>query len=161
MSDETPARQTSKLPVIIALSIFVLITGLFAYELVISSAENGGIADESLTVDTYVSEVNALLLDADPVRGEALVEAKGCNACHAGPNAGRLAPPHAEVARVAAERRPPLTAGAYIYESILFPGALVVESYQNNMPRVYGDQLTEAELGDIIAYLLLNESGGE
>jgi hypothetical protein len=58
------------------------------------------------------------------------------------------------VALLAAERRPSLTAAAYVYESIIYPGAFIVDDYYNNMPRIYHDQIPDDELGDIIAYLL-------
>lgn len=161
MNKENPTRPVSMWPVFIALGIFVLVTAVFVYEFLISSETTGGTADDALNDDTYAEVTQTLLADADPVRGAELVESKGCNACHAGPNAGRLAPPHAEVAALASERRPPLTAAGYVYESILFPGIFVVEGYQNNMPRIYADQLTDAELGDIMAYLLSVEVSGE
>lgn len=160
MTDEIPARPVSKWPVLIALGIFMLVTGVFIYEFLISSEETGGIATEDISEDTYAATAQLLLTGADPARGAELVEEKGCNACHAGPNAGRLAPPHAEVAAFAAERRPPLTAPAYVYEAIVFPGEFVVDGYQNNMPRVYAEQLTDEELGDIIAYLLTADTDG-
>ncbi|MBC8099359.1 MAG: hypothetical protein H7Y11_07945, partial [Armatimonadetes bacterium] len=52
-----------------------------------------------------------------------------------------------------ATRRPPLTAEAYLYESILYPTAYEVEGYTGQMPRTYGE-LSDRDLGDIIAYLL-------
>ncbi len=161
MNHETSTRRMSMLPVFIVLFIFLAITAVFIYEFVVTSNDDTGTGDDALTADTYLDVVNDLLTDADVVVGSELVEAKGCNACHAGPNAGRLAPSHSEVAAFASQRRPPLTAEAYIYESIVSPGAYVVEGYQNNMPRVYAGQLTSDELGDIIAYLLLDGSDGE
>lgn len=154
MNDEMSPRPVSRMPVYIALAILLLITGVFVYEFVISSEEHGGVTEGSITEDTYSEVAQSLLNGANPERGAELVEVKGCNACHGGPNAGRLAPPHSEVSQLAAERRPPLTAAAYVYEAIVFPGAFVVEGYQNNMPRIYADQLSDTELGDIMAYLL-------
>jgi len=55
---------------------------------------------------------------------------------------------------VAAERRPPLTASAYIYESIAYPSVYIVPGYPNSMIGNYLDRLSEDEFGDILAYLL-------
>jgi hypothetical protein len=54
----------------------------------------------------------------------------------------------------AATRREPLTAAAYIYESILYPAAHVVADYPNVMPQNFPQRLSNKELGDLIAYLL-------
>ncbi len=153
MSDE-PSRRTSVLPVFIALAILVVFLVVFAIEFLDLSKSSSGVEEADLTADTYMDIVTPLLENADASRGEALVTQYGCSSCHAGNNAGRLAPAHAEVANVAAERRPPLTAAAYVYESIIYPGAFVVEGYTNNMPRIYVDQIPDADLGDIIAYLI-------
>lgn len=153
MSDES-SRRTSVLPVFIALAILVVFLVVFAIEFLDLSKSSGGVEEADLTVDTYMDIVTHLLENADASRGETLVTQYGCSACHAGNNAGRLAPAHSEVASVASERRPPLTAAAYVYESIIYPGAFVVEGYTNNMPRIYADQIPDADLGDIIAYLI-------
>lgn len=154
MTQEKSNRTAIGWPVFMALGILILITLVFIYEFAISSEASGGTDDDALSAETYMDIVTPLLVDADAERGAALVESVGCNSCHAGANAGRLGPPHDQVARVAAARRPPLSAAAYIYESILYPGAFVVEGYQNNMPRIYEEQLSDADLGDMIAYLL-------
>jgi cytochrome c len=155
MSTETTKKKTSPLPIYIAGAILIVFALIFGWEFIQLSRATGGEGD--LTAQTYMDEVEPLLAGADPVHGAALVEQYGCNACHAGENAGRLAPGHAEVAERATERRPPLSAGGYIYESIIYPGAYIVEGYMNNMPRIYDDEIPADDLGDIIAYLLLTE----
>ena len=43
----------------------------------------------------------------------------------------------------------------YLYESIINPGAYVVEGYPANvMPANFKDQMTPQEIADIVAYLL-------
>ena len=63
------------------------------------------------------------------------------------------------VADRAATRRPPLTAAQYLYESIISPGAYLVEGYANAMPANFAGRLTQAEIGRIIAYLLSTPGG--
>lgn len=112
-----------------------------------------------ITADTYMEIVGPLLVDADPSRGEELERTYNCTACHGPPEQTRgLGPPHADVAAVAVERRPPLTAAAYVYESIVDPQAYIVEGYNDIMPRDYAERIPDDDLGDIIAYLL--EGGG-
>jgi hypothetical protein len=48
-----------------------------------------------------------------------------------------------------------MPADAYIYESIVFPGAFVVQGYNDVMPHDFGARMTEQELADVLAYLLL------
>ena len=153
MTDET-TRRTSVLPVFIALAILAVFLVVFAIEFIDLSKSSGGVDNEQLTAETYMDIITPLLEDADANRAEALLTTYGCFACHAGNGAGRLAPSHLDLAVIAAERRPPLTAAAYVYESIIYPGAFVVDGYPNNMPRIYEDQIPEDELGDIITYLI-------
>ncbi len=75
-------------------------------------------------------------------------------ACHRLGVASKIAPTFEGIAERAASRRAPLTAAAYIYESITHPTAYVVEGFQPAMPQNFSERLTDRELGDIIAYLL-------
>ena len=98
--------------------------------------------------------MTTLLQDADPANGASLIEQYECVACHRLAVANNSAPPFVDVAERAATRRPPLTAAAYIYESIVHPAAFVVAGYNTVMPQNFRDRLSDRELGDIIAYLL-------
>ncbi|GEM_PF-428196 len=154
-------RRISMLPIYIALALLGVFVVIFLVEFLDLSKSSGGTQAEALTAETYMDVVTSLLSNANSENGEVLLQQYGCNACHAGQNAGRLAPAHSEVAQVAAVRRPPLTAAAYVYESIIYPGAFIVEGYERNMPRIYADQIPDDELGDIIAYLLLPNGASE
>ncbi len=107
-----------------------------------------------LSPDSYLNQVNALLQDADPAQGSVLVEQYGCIACHRIGAANKIAPAFVGIADRAATRRPPLTAAAYIYESITNPTAFEVEGFNPAMPQNFRERLSDRELGDIIAYLL-------
>jgi len=91
----------------------------------------------------------------EPVaRGRQVYRQLGCASCHE-PNlfGQRLGPPLEHVGTVAAERRPGMTAEAYLRESILDPGAYVVPGYQDTMPRGLGRDLSPTDLDALVAYL--------
>lgn len=153
MSENAP-RRPSPLPVYIALFFLLVFATVFMIEFAQLSRDSGGVQESELTSDTYMDTVNILLETADAENGALAILQYGCTTCHAGSNAGRLAPDFAMLSGVMSERRPPLTGTAYVYESIVYPGAYTVEGYVNNMPRIYEEQIPEQELGDIIAYLI-------
>lgn len=87
----------------------------------------------------------------DPARGEALF-AQACAACHgAQPGAG---PALVGMGERAATRVEGLSAEEYLHQSIVEPGAYVVEGFANIMPGMYGTQYDESQLQDLIAYIL-------
>jgi hypothetical protein len=53
----------------------------------------------------------------------------------------------------AADRVEGQTASDYLHTSIIDPGAYVVEGYNNVMPDVYRQRLSEAQIRDLVAYL--------
>ena len=65
-----------------------------------------------------------------------------------------MAPRFDGIADCAGNRRANLPAAQYLFESIVHPGAYLVESYANAMPGNYADRLSNEEIGHIIAYLL-------
>jgi cytochrome c len=151
LSSETPPKKPmSSLPILIGLGLIIGFGAIFLFEFLQLSRPSGGLDDESITADAYLADVTPLLENADPERGRQLLSAKGCIGCHA----NNLAPSYAETHREAGNRRPPMTAQGYLYESIVFPNAFMVGDYPTNMPMNYVDSLTTAEIGDIIAYLL-------
>ncbi len=101
----------------------------------------------SATVNCHAA-VTELLTAADPALAPALLEEKACLACHNLPN---IAPSLAIVGALAGSRRPPLSAATYLYESLVYPNAFIVEGYNATMPI---PSLAPAELGALIAYLL-------
>jgi len=118
-------------------------------------------------------EAIAQLPAGDAANGEALVAAQGCIACHiANPDTpdAVLAGPSWQVAGskdgkgIAAHAAERFSSGeytgtatsaeAYLYESIVNPGAFVVPTYVAGvMPGTYGGTLSQQDLADIIAYL--------
>jgi cytochrome c551/c552 len=140
-------------PVYVAIVLLLVVAVIFIVAFVVTSGGKPEPSAEGLTADTYMDTVTALLENADPENGSQLIDHYECAACHRA-GADRIAPSYAGIAARAADRRPPLTAAAYIYESITDPGAYVVEGYSDAMLKNYPERLPDRELGDIIAYLL-------
>jgi len=107
-------------------------------------------------------------LEGDPARGEAIYTsaerasvappaALGCSGCHAG---GAAAPATEEQWRLVNEERlaepqfADYTAEQYIVESIVNPGAYVVDGYAAGaMPATFGNQMSVQDIADVIAYV--------
>ncbi|MBK8134654.1 MAG: hypothetical protein IPK52_02265 [Chloroflexi bacterium] len=156
MTQQTP-RKTSPLPAVVAVFVLIVLGAVFVSELgsVSGGGEDTSAAESTLTADTYQAEVAALLAVGDPARGEALTRRYGCVACHEGAGAENgLAPLWEGVAARAETRHPPLTASAYLYESIVHPTAFKIEGFSGNMPLIYENIIPAEDLGSIIAYLL-------
>jgi mono/diheme cytochrome c family protein len=91
----------------------------------------------------------------DPVNGKTLFESQGCPACHNVDTAEDKTGPSlmgigGEAAEGEIDGHPALD---YLHQSIVDPGAVIVEGFQNVMPS-FKDKLTEGQIQDIIAYLL-------
>ncbi len=87
--------------------------------------------------------------------GARLLQGKGCIGCHVvgGGVGGQTGPNLSQVQSVAGSRKPGAAAEEYLRESILQPQAFLVPGYAPVMPSFQG-QLSDQELGQIIAYLL-------
>lgn len=152
-------RAAVQWPVYIVLLLLVGVSALFLIEFITASGgAGGGHALETLTAESYLDEVEPLLAAADPARGSALIDQYGCGACHRVGVANNLAPSFVGLAERAASQRPPLTAPAYLYESILYPDAFKLEGYTGVMPHNYPTIIPDEDLGHIIAYLLTPEA---
>ncbi len=152
-------RQAARWPLYVAGSLLALTLAAFAALFVIDSVNyeetiHGDLPAGTLTAATYLDKVEPLLAQADPTNGDALLTQFACVACHRAGAANGIAPAFAGIAARAAERRPPLTAAAYLYESITHPQAYVVEGFAGAMPQDFALRLSDQQLGDIIAYLL-------
>jgi cytochrome c oxidase subunit 2 len=93
--------------------------------------------------------------------GRTLFTSLGCGACHLLEDAGTLgaAGPSLEgIGTLAGSRQPGLDAQAYLMQSILEPGAYVVEGYVAGlMPADYGDRVSASEIEALVAYLSAQE----
>lgn len=151
--------SAARWPVYVALFLLVGFVIIFVVEF-IGASENPVRSEPAatLTADTYMAEVTSILADGNPKNGEALLTKYECVACHRAGVENGIAPAFIGVAERAATRRPPLTAAAYIYESITHPTAFIVEGFSGAMPQNIAERLSERELGDIIAYLLTSDA---
>jgi mono/diheme cytochrome c family protein len=96
--------------------------------------------------------------EADPVaRGQRVYLDTGCGGCHTidGLTAGTVGPNQTNIATVAETRIPAMSAEDYILESILDPGAFLVDGYPDNvMPKNYNELLEPDEISDLVAFFL-------
>jgi cytochrome c len=152
MMQTTPTAK-NRWTVILVIIMFVVVSFIFVLLLGLSTQKPTQTSDE-LTADTYRAEVTGMLQGADAANGALLIEQYQCVACHRQGVANNVAPSFEGIAEIAATRRPPLTAEAYLYEAIVHPAVFVVEGFNPVMLQDYGERLTDRELGDIIAYLL-------
>lgn len=77
-----------------------------------------------------------------------------CSTCHALDDSRILGPGMAGIAARAGSRVNGMSAEEYLYTSIIEPGAYVVEGFQNVMPDVFEQSLSEAQIRDLVAYML-------
>ncbi len=95
---------------------------------------------------------------ADPVaRGQQVYTSAGCAGCHTieGISNGVVGPNLTKIGETAASRKDGVSAEDYIRESVLNTNAFLVEGFQPNiMPQNYGQQLSNRQLDDLIAFLL-------
>ncbi len=89
----------------------------------------------------------------DPAAGEQVFQANGCSACHSTGENTIVGPGLAGLAEQAGERVAGLSAEEYILQSIVEPGAHIVEGFSDVMPKNFGDQIPEEDLRDLVAYL--------
>lgn len=147
------ARSTGRAWVLyVVIAMLVVFSALFVIAMAETSSRSA--TGEAVSAESYRERVDTLLANADPVRGAELVVTQGCTACHREGAVNGVAPAFEGIAERAAHERAPMPADAYIYESIAFPSAFLVEGYANAMVQNYEDTVSDQDLGDIIAYLL-------
>jgi len=142
------------------LLIGILLAVPLGFGLLLLALAQSGARPAAATANQYAAEVAAVMAGAEAARGAALLPAQDCLPCHLDGDTN-LAPPVTGLGAIAGQRRPPLSAEQYLYEAILFPAAYLVEGYSDSMAKNYGDKLTAAQIGDIIAYLLTLTGGGD
>lgn len=91
-----------------------------------------------------------MAMSGDAAAGEALFAQ--CAGCHGAQDG--TGPAVTGMGERAATRVEGQSAGDYLHESIVNPGAFVVDGYSNIMPANYGDSLTGQQVWDLVAYLL-------
>lgn len=115
------------------------------------SGEPADDTDMEPTEEPAASEPAGDALVGDPEAGETLF-ASGCAACHQSTDGAGPALP--SMGERAAERVEGQTAAEYLHESIVDPAAYRVENFGDIMPKNYGEQFSDQELADLVAYIL-------
>lgn len=154
MTPEKPEQFVAAWLVYLTVALVMFFGMVFVATFIIASQQTDTTNNAELTATTYMDTVTALLANADPQRGATLVTRDyECYACHV-QGADNIAPNYTGLKERAVTERPPLTAAAYIYESIVHPSFHLVAGYPDAMPKNYESRLGERDLGDILAYLL-------
>ena len=91
--------------------------------------------------------------------GAALFQAKGCATCHTGPDSQALFlefPNLSDAASFAGDRRPGMSADAYLTESIRVPNAFISPAFRPNGPTANMPtlNLSDPEVEALVSYLL-------
>lgn len=144
----------SRIFVGVALTLLIVLAGLF---LVVTFSFQPSDAVVGGTVEEYDARLAALLPIGRAEGAEEAFTKYACSACHRASVQG-IAPSWEGIAQTASDRRPQLTAEQYLYESIVYPSAYVVEGYSNSMVQNYSDRMTDQELADMLVYLLSPEA---
>lgn len=113
-------------------------------------------ADEEPTDQEPAGEGDADQAAPDPqlvADGEQLFTSKGCIGCHMA-EGGAFPTLTGMGARAAEHAQDGQTPAEYLHESIVNPGAYVVEGYPNIMQPNGGQELTDDEINALVAYML-------
>ncbi len=95
-------------------------------------------------------------LDGEELYAQTVLEGQaGCVTCHSlSPDQVLVGPSLATIGSDAASRVDGLDAEAYVRQSIVDPGAYVVEGFANNLMPNWGQILSDSEVSALVAYLL-------
>ena len=118
--------------------------------LALAMAGCGGEETVTPTPDTMVGSVaQPTVPEGDAAAGKAVFTAAGCGSCHtlaAAGASGQVGPNLDEVLKGKDEQ--------FIYDSIVNPDAEIAKGFQPGiMPKTYGEQLDDKQLGDLVAFL--------
>lgn len=148
----------------IQLSRWRRIAGIFVLSFVFGACNSGNLQEEGRSrftalPPTMQSDRPAEGSAGDSTRGaqlftESIGGLPSCSTCHATDDTVILGPGMAGVGVRAESRADGMSAEDYLHTSIIEPGAYVVEGFQNVMPDVFEQSLSEAQIRDLIAYLL-------
>ncbi len=153
MAQNSSKSRSLGWPVYLALALLAIVFVGFLIAIAVTGSAPQP-TPEAVSAESYRAQVDALLAVAQPEAVEAVVTKYGCSGCHRDGAANDLVPSWVGVGERAATRRPPMPADAYLYESIVYPAAYLVEGYANLMPKDFAQRMSEQELADVIAYLL-------
>lgn len=123
----------------------------------LAAAEAAGVSNYELNGEVYTFEQPDEAEVVGPRSPQELRIAMGCAGCHSmdpDSDVQLPGPPQYNIHEIAGSRVEGQTAEEYVYESIVNPGAYLVEGYQNLMPGNFADQMTEEEIQGLVAWFL-------
>ncbi|MGI8606458.1 MAG: c-type cytochrome [Gaiellaceae bacterium] len=127
-----------------------LVLLLSSVAFVLAAAGCGGADETTPTPETVVGSVaQPTVPEGDAEAGESVFTDAGCGACHTFAAAGSSAEvgPDLDESLQGKDEQ-------YIYDSIVNPDAQITEGFQPGvMPKNYGEQLEDEQLGDLVAFL--------
>lgn len=111
------------------------------------------------TVPTVTPEPTATAIPAAPepdvANGETLFTSQGCSSCHSTGTDTVVGPGLSGLSERAGSRVDGKTDVEYVTQSIRSPNAFIVpEFFPDLMPTGFSTSMTEAEIADVVAYLL-------
>jgi cytochrome c oxidase subunit 2 len=104
----------------------------------------------------WVAQQLAAVSDDPVVRGETWYKQYGCFACHTEDGTKKTGPSFLGMYGETVTFEDGSTAlvdEAYIKESIINPGEKIVQCFANVMPKNFADQLTDAQINDLIEFI--------
>jgi mono/diheme cytochrome c family protein len=107
------------------------------------------------TGPTETGQTETRAPEGDPTAGKQVFTSAGCTSCHTLSAAGSTAQTGPNLDEVLQGKD-----AAFIRESIVNPDAEVAEGFsQDLMPENYGEQLSDEELANLVAFLVQSTSG--
>ena len=106
--------------------------------------------------NAWVGEQLAAVSDDPVVRGETWYDQYGCFACHSVDGTKKIGPSFLDIygkSEAFEDGSTALIDEAYLLESITNPGARIVQGYADAMPKNFSEQLTEAQINDLIEFI--------
>jgi cytochrome c oxidase subunit 2 len=106
--------------------------------------------------NAWVGEQLASVSDDPVVRGETWYNQYGCYACHSTDGTKKTGPTFSGLYGKTETMEDGSTVQvdeAYLIESIIHPDAKIVQGFTNAMPKNFGDQLSEAQINDLIEFI--------
>ncbi|OGO61271.1 MAG: cytochrome c oxidase subunit II [Chloroflexi bacterium RBG_19FT_COMBO_47_9] len=106
--------------------------------------------------NAWVAEQLAAVSDDPVVRGETWYKQYGCYVCHSADGTEKIGPTFLGIYGESVAFEDGSTAvidDAYLMEAILNPGANIVQGFTDAMPKNFADQLSEAQISDLIEFI--------
>jgi cytochrome c oxidase subunit 2 len=106
--------------------------------------------------NAWVGEQLAAVSNDPIVRGETWYNQYGCYACHSIDGTQKTGPTFSGIygkTETMEDGSTVLVDDAYLIEAIVDPDAKIVQGFTNAMPKNFGEQLTEAQINDLVEFI--------